>query len=102
MKKLSIGLGAVVVLATMAMPSLADVLRGRIKEVDTTKGVVTLIEGKKDYTFAVNGDTKLLNVKGEPLANGLLSGDLKAGRRVTVDYTTTDGASVLNSLQIRP
>jgi hypothetical protein len=102
MKKISMGLGIVVVLASMALPSLADVLRGRVKEVDATKGLVTLIEGHKDYSFTVNGDTKILNVKGEPLARGLESADLREGRRVTVNYASKDGQNVLESLQLRP
>ncbi len=46
-------------------------------------------------------DSKLLTVAGTPLANGLKSGDLKEGRRVTVDYSTKDGVNTLESLQLR-
>ncbi len=101
MKKLSIGLSAVALLATLAMPSLADTLRGRIKTVDADKGIVTLLEGQKDYVFTVGADSKLLTVAGTPLANGLKSGDLKEGRRVTVEYSIKDGVNTLESLQLR-
>ena len=95
-------LGAVAVLASLTLPSLADVLRGRVKEVNADKGTLTLLEGHKDYPFVVNGDTKILNVKGEPLKGGLSSNDFKEGRRVTANYSVKDGQSVLESLQLRP
>lgn len=88
-------------LATLALPSLADVLRGRIKEISVKTGVVTLLEGHKDYVFAANGDTKFLNVKGDALGGGIVSADLKAGRRVTANYVLKDGENVLSNLQLR-
>lgn len=100
--KFSMIIGVVTVVASMALPSFADVLRGRVKEVNADKGTITLLEGHKDYTFATNGDTKILNVQGEPLKGGLNSYDLKAGRRVTANFSVKDGQSVLESLQLRP
>jgi len=49
-----------------------------------------------------SGDTKILNVKGEPLRDGLSIADLKAERSVTASYSVKDGRSVLESLQLRP
>lgn len=88
-------------LASLALPCLADVLRGRIKEVNAGRGTVVLLEGHKDYPFVANGNTKILNVKGEPLAGGWSSNDLKAGHRVTASYSVKNGQSVLESLQLR-
>ena len=95
-------LGVAALLTSLALPSLADVLRGRIKEVSADKGTVILLEGHKDYRFVTSGDTEILNVKGEPLRDGLSSADLKAERSVTASYSVKDGRSVLESLQLRP
>ena len=88
--------------AVIATSGFADELRARVKAVDADKNTVTVIEGHRDYSFVTTADTKFLNVKGDPLANGIKSGDLKEGRRVIVEYTTKDGALVLDSIQIRP
>ncbi len=88
--------------AVMVTSGFADELHARVKVVDADKNTVTVIEGKKDYSFVTTADTKFLNVKGGLLANGIKSGDLKDGRRVIVNYTTKDGTLVLDSIQIRP
>ena len=101
MKKLSLLLMSLVLTAVLLMPALADELRGHIKVVDADKGIVTLVEGQKDYHFTTTPETKFLNLKGGDLVNGIKSNDLREGRRVIVHYDSKDGQLVLTSLQIR-
>lgn len=86
----------------MVMPSLAAEMRARIKAVNANNGIITVVEGQKDYNFTTTADTQFLNLKGGALANGIKSGDLREGRRVVVHYDTKDGQMVLTSLKIRP
>ena len=101
MKKLYTVLLSVTLSAVMIMPALADEVKARVKTVDANAETITLVEGKKDFSFAVTPDTKFLNVRGGELANGIKSADLRVGRHVIADYTTQDGKMVLNSLQLR-
>lgn len=101
MKNLWTPLMGLALTAMAVMPACADELRARIKAVDVDKGIVTVIEGKKDYNLSVTADTKFLNANDGPLANGIKSGDLKDGRRVVVNFDAKDNALVLTSLKIR-
>jgi hypothetical protein len=102
MKKLYTLLLGITLTAMIIMPALADQVRARVKTVDADANTITVVEDETEYSFTVTPDTKFLTVKGTALANGIKSGDLKAGRPVIADYTTQDGKMVLNSLQIQP
>lgn len=102
MKKIWTLLMGLALTSMLVLPALADQLNARIKSVDVDKNVITVIEGKKDYSLSVTGDTKFFTAKDTPLTNGIKSGDLKAGRRVTVHFANKDGKLVLADLKIRP
>ncbi len=101
MKKIQIVAMSAALLAAVATTSFADELRAHIKAVDADKNIITVTEGQKDYVFSVSADSKFLNVLGGELKGGINSNDLKAGRRVIVDYTAKEGVISLQSLQIR-
>jgi len=92
---------AVVLVVSVLAPALAAELRARIKAVNVDKGCVTVVEGGKDYQLAANADTKFINVVGGTLVNGIKSRDLRAGRRVVVNYADKDGKLALASLRLR-
>ena len=93
---LGLGLAAV-----LAMPAMATEMRGRLKSVDADKNTITVTEKKVDHDLTVNADTKYLGVEGNALADGIKSGDLKAGTPVTITYDTKDGKDVVSQIQIR-
>jgi len=101
MNKLLTAAAGVGLVAVTLMPSFATELHARIKSVDANKGTVTVVEGKKDYNLSASASTKFLNVKGAALINGIKSGDLRAGRRVTVNYDAKGDTLSLTSLKIR-
>ena len=101
MKKLRTLLIGAALTTVMVIPAFAAEMRARVKAVDADKGIVTVVEGHKDYNLAANAETRFLNAKGGSLAHGVKSGDLKEGRRVVVNYDDKNGALVLTSLKIR-
>ena len=93
---LGLGLAAV-----LAMPAMAAEMRGRLKSVDADKNTITVSQRKVDHDLTVTADTKYLGVDGNALADGIKSGDLKAGTPVTVTYDTKDGRDVVSQIQLR-
>lgn len=101
MKKFGTMLLGIGLAAMLTVPAMAAELRGRLKSVDVDKNTITVTEKKLDHDLTVNADTKYLGVDGNALADGLKSGDLKAGTRVTVTYETKDGKDVVSQIQVR-
>jgi hypothetical protein len=91
------GLG---VAALLTVPVLAADIRGRIKAVDATAHTITIIEGGKDYTFAITDATKFVDANGAAL-NGDVAGYLKAGTRLAITYQTQEGKSVASEVKLR-
>jgi hypothetical protein len=89
------------VAATLAVPALADGINARIKSVDPTAHTITVVEHKQDYVFAVNDGTKFVNSKGEAVAEGINSGDLKPGTRLSITYTKQDDKSIASEVKLR-
>lgn len=87
--------------AFMAVPALADNINARLKSVDTTDHTFTVVERKVDYTFTVNDTTKFINAKGDPLAEGIKSGDLRPGARLAITYAKEGDKSVASEVKIR-
>lgn len=101
MKKVWTLLMGIGLAAMLTMPAMAAEMRARIKVVNADQNTITVTEKKQDQDITVNADTKYLNADGNALADGIKSGDLKAGARVTITYDTKDGKNVASQIQIR-
>jgi hypothetical protein len=76
--------GSVVGLVLCAGTLLALEAVGTLKSVDADKGVVVVDANGKDRTLKADPKLKVLDAKGEALADGLKAKELKAGAEVTV------------------
>ncbi|MBV9868685.1 MAG: DUF1344 domain-containing protein [Abitibacteriaceae bacterium] len=101
MKKVWTLLMGIGLAAMLTMPAMAAELRARIKTVNADQNTITVTSRQQDQDITVNADTKYLNPDGNALADGIKSGDLKAGTRVTITYDTKDGKNVASQIQIR-
>lgn len=102
LKTVGTALMGVAVAALLTVPALADEIRARIKSVDTTANTVTVTEAHQDKTFSVTDGTSFLNVVGKPLAQGIKSNDLRAGRRVIITYKADGDKLVASEIKLRP
>lgn len=73
---------------------------GTIKSVDADKGVVVVVANGKDRTLKADAKLKVLDAKGNELADGLKAKELKAGAEVTVTVEFEKNEAVLKTLQL--
>lgn len=73
---------------------------GTLKSVDAGKGVVVVAANGRDRTLKVDPKLKVLDAKGEALADGLKAKELKEGTEVTVTVEFENNEAVLKSLQL--
>ena len=88
-------------IAMLAFPALADKMNARITAVDPAAHTFTVIEGGKNYTYSVNDATKFVNAKDQTIVNGINSGDLKAGTRLSITYSKDGDTSVASEVKLR-
>ncbi|HLW66354.1 MAG TPA: hypothetical protein VKS79_13655 [Gemmataceae bacterium] len=74
--------------------------RGKIKKVDAEKGVITVTADGKDLELTATGETRFMNASGQPVKDGLKSGDIKAGEAVMFKYVEQDGKKLLVGMRI--
>ena len=87
--------------ALLSVPALADGMNARVKSVDAAAHTFTVIEGGKDYTFAVTDTTKFIDAKGTVLPEGVKTDGFKAGTRLSISYKKADDKSVASEVKLR-
>src|SRR5262245_52206052 len=81
--------------------SLADEIKGKVKEVNTEKNTLTVTVGDKDQTFTLNDDTQVLNPKGNAVKDKAKSlKGLKPDTEVTITSEKKDGKNVAVKIQL--
>jgi hypothetical protein len=101
-------LGAAVALILFTATTWADELKGKIKNIDTTKNVLTLTVDDTDLALNVAKDAKIFQMVGKNPKKakpqditGGLSG-LTVGSEVTVIKEKTDGKDVVTQVKLAP
>lgn len=87
------------VIAVLSVPVLAAGINARVKSVDLAAHTLTVIEGGKDFAFAITDATKFVDAKGnilEPTAE-----ELKTGTRLSITYEKQNDASVASEIKLR-
>jgi Cu/Ag efflux protein CusF len=101
------------VLAAMASLALTSTIEaaeylGRIQKVDPDAGTVTVIPAQPSVetvvpemkTFHVAKDAKILDEKGNKLADGLKDKALKEGAVIRIQHDTKDGKAVATEIKL--
>ncbi len=101
LKKASPLLFGLASVAMLAFPALADKMNARITAIDPAAHTFTVIEGGKNYTYAVNDATKFVNAKDQSIVNGINSGDLKAGTRLSITYSKEGEQAIASEVKLR-
>jgi hypothetical protein len=73
---------------------------GTIKSVDAEKGIVVVVANGRDRTLKADPKLKVLDAKGEALADGLKAKELKEGADVTVTVEFEKNEAILKTLQL--
>jgi hypothetical protein len=101
---------AVLAFGVVTVGLLADEIAGKVKSVDTDKGVITITLPKDggDKTFTVSKDTKIVKAgkkKADPttdlpegLKDKLFTAEMPP--RVTITYETKDGKDVVSEVKV--
>ena len=88
---------AVALLMAVGLCFAADAMKmnGTVKSVNIEKSTVTVVEGGKNFTFAVNADTKI--TAGDAART---IADIKADLKVEVEYTVAGEARTATAIKI--
>jgi hypothetical protein len=91
---------AIISLVLLTANLLALEAVGTIKSVDADKGVVVVNSNGRDRTLKADAKLKVLDAKGEALADGLKAKELKEGAEVTVTVEFEKNEAILKTLQL--
>ncbi len=87
--------------ALLSVSALADGMNARVKSVDPAAHTFTVLEGGKDYTFAIIETTKFVNAQGDVLPNGVKTDGFKAGIRLSISYKKQNDKAVASEVKLR-
>ncbi len=87
-------------LVLLAVDASALEAVGTLKSVDAEKGVVVVVANGQNRTLKADAKLKVLDAKGEAIADGLKSKELKEGAEVTVTVEFEKNEAVLKTLQM--
>jgi hypothetical protein len=74
--------------------------RGVLRRVDPEKGTIDVFAGQQDRTVRVAKNAKFLDEKGQALADGIRSKELKEGAAVTLTIEREGNQPVIQALQL--
>jgi hypothetical protein len=91
-------LGAV--LLVPSLPAQEGIQRGKVKKVDTAKGIVTITTDGKDQDFLLTPRTRIVGAANQESTKGIKDEELKEGAEVMFKAVDRDGQKVLLGLKI--
>jgi Cu/Ag efflux protein CusF len=90
-----------VVILVPPVPAQEGIQRGKIKRIDTAKGVITISTDGRDQELFVTQRTRIVGVTNQESTKGINDEDLKEGAEVMFKAVEKDGRNVLLGLKIR-